>query len=138
MTATTLIDRLDRVRQTAPGRWLAKCPAHQDKSPSLSIRELDDGRTLIRCFAGCGSIDVLEAVGLGWSALFPEKLPQHPYRPSHSRIPAGDLLKIISNEMSIVAVIAADMIAKKNISDTDWQRLALAASRIGKACDYVR
>ena len=138
MTATTLIDRLDRVRQTAPGRWLAKCPAHQDRSPSLSIRELDDGRVLLYDFGGCQVGDVLAAVGLTVADLFPQRLPGHSHAATHSKIPARDLLEIVSHETSIVAVIVTDLIAKKTISDTDWQRLALAVSRIGKAADYIR
>lgn len=138
MTAAALIDRLERVRQTAPGRWLARCPAHQDKSPSLSIRELDDGRVLLHCFGGCEVGDVLVAVGLTMADLFPQRLPEHAYAPSGSGIPARDLLQIISQETSIVAVIAADLLAKKDISAIDWQRLALAGSRIGKARDHVR
>ena len=138
MTATALIDRLERVRQTAPGRWLAKCPAHQDRSPSLSIRELDDGRVLLYDFGGCQVGDVLAAVGLTVADLFPQRLPGHSHAATHSKIPARDLLEIVSHETSIVAVIVTDLIAKKTISDTDWQRLALAASRIGKAADYVR
>ena len=138
MTATALIDRLERVRQTAPGRWLAKCPAHQDRSPSLSIRELDDGRVLLYDFGGCQVGDVLAAVGLTVADLFPQRLPGHSHAATHSKIPARDLLEIVSHETSIVAVIVTDLIAKKTISDTDWQRLALAVSRIGKARDHVR
>ena len=127
MSATKLLDRLDRVRQTAPGRWLARCPAHQDKSPSLSIRELDDGRVLLHDFGGCEVGDVLAAVGLTAADLFPQRMPGHSYTVTHSRIPARDLLQIISHETSIVAVIATDLSAKKTITAADWQRLALAA-----------
>jgi hypothetical protein len=88
MSAAALLNRLDRPKQTGPDRWLAKCPAHEDRSPSLSVRELDDGRVLINCFAGCGAIDVLDSVGLTWSALFPERLPGRGpaggFTPSHS------------------------------------------------------
>jgi hypothetical protein len=138
MSAASLLDRLDRVKQTAPGRWLARCPAHQDKSPSLSVRELDDGRVLVHDFGGCQVGDVLAAVALSLSDLFPQRLPGHSHAATHSKIPARDLLRIISHETSVVGVIAADLIAKKTISDTDWQRLALAASRIAKARDHVR
>jgi DNA primase len=48
MSAEALLAHLDKVRRTGAGRWIARCPAHDDKSPSLAIRELDDGRTLIR------------------------------------------------------------------------------------------
>ncbi len=136
MSASALLDRLERVRQTGPGRWVAKCPAHADRSPSLSIRELDDGRTLINCFGGCGALDVLECLGLDWSALFPPNVQQDSAA-SHSRIPARDLLEIISEETSVIAIIASDMLATKSITDTDWYRLATAVSRIGRVRDHA-
>ena len=118
---------------------LARCPAHEDRSPSLSIRERDDGMVLINCFAGCGAIDILDALGLQWSALFPinsDRAPQS--SPTHSRIPARDLLEIVSQQVSVVAVVAADMLARKRISEKDWERLAEAAAQIGKARDHIR
>lgn len=75
MSAATLIDRLSAVRQTAPGKWLARCPAHEDRSPSLSIRELEDGRVLLHDFGGCDTGAVLASLGLEMGALFPERLP---------------------------------------------------------------
>ena len=135
--AAKLLERLERVKQTAPGRWLARCPAHEDKSPSLSVRELEDGRTLVNCFAGCGAIDVLEALGVDWSALFPEPVPGHKHAAHVSRIPPRDLLQIISEETSVVAIIAADMLARKRMSETDWHRLAKASARIGVARDHA-
>ena len=51
---------------------MAKCPAHSDGDPSLSIKQLPDSRILIKCFAGCGALEVLEAVGLDWGALMPD------------------------------------------------------------------
>jgi len=48
--AQRLLDRLDGVKRVADGRWMAKCPAHEDKRPSLSIRETDDGRVLLHCY----------------------------------------------------------------------------------------
>jgi len=134
--AAKLLDRFEKVRRTAPGRWLARCPAHQDKSPSLSVRELDDGRVLINCFAGCGAVDVLGALGLEWGALFPDD--HRELAATSSRIPARDLLEIISEESSVVAIIASDMLAKKSISGSDWQRLGRAVARIAAARDHVR
>ena len=73
----TLIARLDKVKQKTPSSWVACCPAHQDSDPSLSIKELNDGRVLIHCFSGCAPLDVLSAVGLDWDALFPEESNYH-------------------------------------------------------------
>jgi DNA primase len=41
--------------------WIATCPAHEDRNPSLSIREVD-GKILIHCHAGCSQRDVIEAL----------------------------------------------------------------------------
>ncbi|HVA65269.1 MAG TPA: hypothetical protein VNF74_16225 [Terriglobales bacterium] len=66
MTAAEVADHL-HARPAGPGRWMAKCPAHGDKNPSLSIAEGGGGRTLVRCWAGCATPDVLAASGLGWA-----------------------------------------------------------------------
>jgi len=50
--------------------WQARCPAHEDRSPSLSIREGDDGRVLVHCFAGCDLERILQALDLSVSELF--------------------------------------------------------------------
>ncbi len=66
-----LLSRLDGVRASGDGRWMARCPSHEDRSPSLSIRETADGRVLVHCFAGCAAVDIVDAVGLSLSNLFP-------------------------------------------------------------------
>jgi putative DNA primase/helicase len=44
------------------GGWVARCPAHDDRTPSLSIREISNGKILVRCFAGCRQKDVIDAL----------------------------------------------------------------------------
>jgi hypothetical protein len=51
--------------------WSARCPAHDDRRPSLSIAEGDDGRALIRCHAGCSVAAIVAALGLGLADLMP-------------------------------------------------------------------
>lgn len=68
-----VLARLDRPKRTGKG-WAARCPAHEDKSPSLSIAEADGGKVLLHCFSGCNAGDVLGAIGLEWKDLFPESL----------------------------------------------------------------
>jgi hypothetical protein len=50
--------------------WQAKCPAHPDREPSLSIKEGSDGRTLLHCHAGCSIDSVLSSLGLTHRDLF--------------------------------------------------------------------
>jgi putative DNA primase/helicase len=42
--------------------FIARCPAHDDRSPSLSLAQASDGRILLHCFAGCQSTDVIAAL----------------------------------------------------------------------------
>ena len=49
---------------------MARCPAHDDGNPSLSVDRGEDGRTLLNCFAGCATVDVLAAVDLTLNDLF--------------------------------------------------------------------
>lgn len=44
------------------GAWIARCPAHMDREPSLSIADGKDGRVLVRCHAGCAQRDVIAAL----------------------------------------------------------------------------
>jgi hypothetical protein len=75
-----LLNQLDRVKQTGQGKWLARCPAHDDKSPSLAIKDID-GRILLYCFAGCATSDVVAAVGMSLADLMPDA----PYQPGQPR-----------------------------------------------------
>src|SRR5215470_16924544 len=63
MTVETLLARLEHVRRTPRG-WSARCPAHHDRSPSLSIAEGAGGRVLLHCFAGCDYAAVARALGV--------------------------------------------------------------------------
>jgi len=47
MTAERLLAKLEGVRRTRVDRWIARRPAHDDRRPSLAIRELEDGRILL-------------------------------------------------------------------------------------------
>lgn len=83
--AEDVVGRLEGVRRTGDGRWAAKCPAHGDKGPSLSVRHGEDGRVLLHCFAGCSFTEITNAMGIQASQLFPERdAPWRPTRPRHN------------------------------------------------------
>ena len=77
ITFDDLIDRLDKVKRIGHGRAQARCPAHADKSPSLTIKE---GHTciLLHCFAGCTFEAVVAALGLEPEQLLYEQLSSNP------------------------------------------------------------
>jgi hypothetical protein len=67
-----VLEKLDGVRRSGSG-WKARCPAHHDPSPSLGINVADDGKILLRCYAGCDWRDVCEAAEIDPRDLFPPK-----------------------------------------------------------------
>lgn len=130
-----LLERLDGVRKTGSDRYVARCPAHADKTPSLSIREMSDGRVLIHCFGGCETEDVLAAVGLTFRDVMPERVGDFPRaRPAFT---ASDALHALARESSVVAFAVANAVERKSISPEDYTRLTVAAGRISAALEFV-
>jgi hypothetical protein len=62
--------RLGDVHLKSGGGYTAKCPAHEDDHRSLSIDAGEDGRALLKCFAGCQSEAIVKAIGLSMADLF--------------------------------------------------------------------
>ncbi len=129
MSAETFLSHLDKVRQTGPGRWIACCPAHDDKHPSFNIRELDDGRVLINCKAGCSTEEILSSVGMTFSDLYPPNDLGH-CKSERRPFPASDILKAIGFEALVVCSSAVTILDGKPFSQADRDRLILATSRI--------
>ncbi len=130
MTALTLLDRLSGVKRTGPGRWLARCPAHDDSRASLSVRELDDRRVLFHCFAGCDAETILAAVGLGWQDILPPRAVDHHRPRERAPFPAVDVLRAIAHESLIVCVAAAMLQEGQTLPEPERQRMGVAYARI--------
>lgn len=64
-----VLKKLQGAKKMGEGRWQALCPAHEDRKPSLSITEAENG-VLLHCHAGCSPESVVQAVGLNMSDLF--------------------------------------------------------------------
>jgi hypothetical protein len=131
MSINTLLARLDAVRQTGPGHWLSRCPAHEDRHPSLSIRALEDGRTLLHCFAGCPIHSVVSALGLRLSDLFPSRPSDHP--PERRPWSAEDVLRAVAHEALIAAIAIENVAGGEVLSTEDRDRTLLAAERLHDA-----
>jgi len=135
--ADALLSRLERIRQTGRGTWLARCPAHDDRGPSLSIREKEDGTVLLHCFSGCSAHEVVAAVGLEIADLFPPRPtdPAHVGKPERRPFPAADVLRAVAFESNIVALSALHLGKGDALSDADRARLLVANGRIQAALD---
>lgn len=136
--AKELLSRLEGVRAHthAVGRWVAKCPAHDDSTPSLSVRELDDGRVLLKCFGGCSAAAVVDAVGLQLKDLFAPDAGRGPVawheRPSLTR---GDLLTLLRHSATVVMLAAEQMARGERLGALDLDALRTAAERLHRCMD---
>jgi putative DNA primase/helicase len=99
MTAQTIAEALSG-RKAGRG-WTARCPAHEDRTPSLSIRDSDDGKVLVRCHAGCDQervIAVLRARNL-WTGFGLKS--RHAARPIVERQPEDDDVRRSKDALAI-------------------------------------
>ncbi len=136
MSLETLIDRLDGAKETGHGKYIVRCPAHDDRSPSLAIKDCGDGRILLHCFAGCDVESVLDALGLSFSDLMPERVGEmHTYKPVHQRFDARQVLRVLRPEATLVAIAAENIAEGITLSDDDRDRVFNAACRIRAATD---
>jgi hypothetical protein len=131
-----LLPRLERVIPRGSNRWMARCPSHEDRSPSLSVEERTDGALLVHCFAGCTTAEVLQTVDLSLADLFPDKF-SHPGN-ARPRWNVKDVLVGLSREFEVVLIAANDIVAGKTLTEEDLSRVTDATrrvQRIKEICD---
>ena len=127
MNAQDVLDRLEHVTGGNNGKWMALCPAHKDRSPSLAINETDD-RLLLHCFAGCEIKYVAAAVGLDMSDLFHQKLTSIKLTEGKRRRYEEVLLR----ERIQVAVIDSAEKNERSLTSKEKNRRHLGHQRISK------
>lgn len=125
-----LLARLEGVVERGYGQYLARCPAHDDHDPSLSIKVLDDGRVLLHCFAGCAVESILMALRLEWSDLFPAGA--RALSATTTRWNYHDLSVMARRELQVAIVAVSDVLAGKQLCAADLTRLTLAHERLTK------
>lgn len=84
-----VLPRLEGIRKSGEG-FTARCPAHEDGRPSLSIGPGREHPVVFKCFAGCESEDIMAAIGLTWDQLSAERDEQ----PRGEWTPRGDAIAI--------------------------------------------
>ena len=108
-----VLPHLERKRQTGPKSWMALCPAHDDRSPSLSVTEADDYSLLIHDFGGCETEAVLRCWGMEFSDLYkPDEHIQRFKKGNHKQLRRDRLTLERSRYVANVASIISDHIAK--------------------------
>ena len=126
----TLLSRLHGVKCTGPGRYIAFSPARDERTPSLAIRETNEGVLLVHDFGGASIDEVLDPIGLTTSDLFPTKLGGTPPQRKRGMLTAGQALDVLAFESSLVRLAASNLAGGHRLTDDDLERLGVAAARI--------
>lgn len=134
-----VLSRLEKVRQRQAGQYSARCPAHADKGPSLSVRETQEGSVLLHCFAGCSVHEITAAMGLDMSDLFlpQQRTGREPKRLARVIAPS-QALEVLVAEAMFVFVVASDMHHAKTIAPETFERLKQAAARVLEIHDLAK
>ena len=137
MVIDNLLSLFEKVKPTGSGKWLACCSAHPDKSPSLAIKQTDDGKILLHCFSGCQVSDIVAAVGLELSDLMPEN-PSYQKGTKPPRFNKYELFDRLAFEAVILSLAIRQLLAKEDLSQEDLSRVLLAESTINGIAMEVR
>ena len=122
----TILSHLENAKPYGRG-YMAKCPAHEDRSASLSIAENEKGNAMVHCFAGCTARDIVAALGLHMGDLFAQPLTA----PERKQRATKATLKGLCGE-SLRVVCAASPIGPA-LNDEDMTRLRAAVFRLRAA-----
>ncbi len=136
MNIDSLLGLLTKVKKTSARHFVAICPAHDDHSPSLAIREKPDGTILLHCFAGCTVDDICNALGVSIGALFPNRgVGSRP--PVKGRFDPAQILVALAHEATVLVLISEALHTGRALTSEMAQRLDLAAGRINAALQFV-
>ena len=130
MSAQTLLDKLEGVKGRN-GHWRARCPGHGSKSGTLAIREEQDGRVLLHCFAGCEPLQVLQAVGLDWHDVMPARLTEGHLKPIRQPW-AKSAMQAMRRELTVALLVLGDIEHDRAVTRTDKARAGKAAGSLSK------
>lgn len=149
MNVEPFLAHLDGVKQISSqrglNRWMAKCPSHEDKKPSLRIAEAPNGTILLTCWAGCQAIEIVQSVGLTLGDLFPErdlrklsKTEAADVRMLAKRNDVEACAYTIEHEAHVLMQCAIHMQAGRTPSQATLERLVQAYNRVADARHPIR
>lgn len=143
MDATQLLlSRLPSFRKVGENRFVARCPSHDDRSPSLSISRGDKG-ALCHCFAGCSVPDILEALDLNVEDLFDAPLVKsarsnNPESPATNRWNVTQVLSGIRDELTLSSLLLRKFLAEGTVTNGDMQTLIGCQYQIDEAIRLLK
>lgn len=133
-----LLSMLEKVKRTGSDSYIACCPSHEDKNPSMTIREVEPDHILLHCFAGCDTQRILSSIGLSFNDIHPDRARDELRKQSQIPFNARDVLAALYSESSKVFIYAKDIQRGKVLTESESLELAKSIGRIGAACEIAR
>lgn len=139
-----ILSKLEKVKRYNDNSWVACCPAHDDKTPSLAIKIGDENRILMKCWASCGIDEIVTAMGMNLSDLMGDAPSVYEDWPGHqsdhrrrNRMSPSVVLKAMASNMLLAGIIVCD-VAKAGIATEEQKNKLLGLSgAFQEAADYV-
>lgn len=126
-----VLDKLKQCKEVRRDEWRALCPAHDDHTPSLAIKD-NNGVLLLKCWAGCSIDAICSALSIEKTALFDSDLADTPDRP---RLNLREVYTGLSHEFLILSLFFSDMAKGANNGELEreriaWERINYALTRL--------
>jgi len=137
MNIDIFLTALDRVKKTGFNKWIACCPVHNDKTPSLAIRLVEGDRLLFHCF-GCGAngIEICKSLNINPEELFPPRLENH--KRERVPFPAEQILSALVHEVGIVTAASHAIANGEKLNANDVRRIETARERLTEGLNYAK
>lgn len=136
-----VLSRLDKVQKLDPkqhkARYMACCPAHDDKKPSLSVSLSQKDNVLLHCWSGCSSHEIVSALGMQMTDLFPPRNERTHHAKGRPAFNAYDAIAVVARDALLVMLAAAKLRNGEQLSEKDMDDLVSASGRCQRIAEEV-
>jgi len=147
-TIHEILSHFENVKKSGSNQYQCKCPSHEDRSNSMGVSLSDDGQKIImNCFAGCTLTEVMQASGLTWDDIMPNKRVDSfimkdgevsgmiKQRQSFNPYAA---LKYLANDILFVAMCAAEVNSGRKLIPEDQNKLLKSVGNTRRLYDLCK
>lgn len=137
MNIDDILSRLEKVKQYNDQHWVACCPAHDDKTPSLAIKLGEEDRVLMKCWAGCAIDEIVSAMDLSLGDLMGDAPKTHSNHRRGNRLSPTVVLKALASNILLAGIIVCDVAKAGCATEEQKNKLLGLSGAFQEAVDYV-
>lgn len=132
-----ILSYLSKVKRVGDGKYMASCPCHTDKTPSLSIKIDTDQTILMHCFScGANGVEICAAIGIDQTSLFPPGDGNY-RRQDAIGFSSRQLVHSLGDDLVRLLVIANEIKNVNGISEDDRRFVADIAAKVSRGLDML-